>query len=147
MGTDVSKGHYASIFKGEVNPQWRQDGSSMFLSTVGRITLRAKHCHKREVWPVNYTSIYIGSCIIYHTVTDHTSTVVGNQLQTPSLYVVLGVCVWCQGWMRGMYDKMLVWAPRGIYLMIISYQVIPFLWFVLVAQLAGRTSDPVTRRV
>jgi uncharacterized membrane protein len=36
-----------------------------------------------------------------------------------------------------MYDKVLVCAPRSIYLMIMSYQVIAFLWCVMVAQLAN----------
>lgn len=41
---------------------------------------------------------------------------------------------------RRMCDRVLVWAPRDISLMM-SYQVIPFLWCIMVAQLSGRTVD------
>jgi hypothetical protein len=56
-------------------------------------------------------------------------------------------CVGYQGWVRRIYDKVLVWAPRDISLMIMSYQVLHFLWCVVVAQLAGRIVDSITRRV
>jgi hypothetical protein len=55
--------------------------------------------------------------------------------------------VGCQGWVRRACDCVLVWAPKDISLMIMSYQLLPFLSCVMVAQLAGGTVDSITRRL
>jgi hypothetical protein len=52
-----------------------------------------------------------------------------------------------QGSSKRLQDRALIWAPRYISMMILSYQVLLFPWCVLVAHLAARTDDSVIRRV
>jgi hypothetical protein len=44
-------------------------------------------------------------------------------------------------WLRKIHEKVLDWAPGHVSLMILSYRVLPFLWYGMIAQLDGKTID------
>jgi hypothetical protein len=62
-------------------------------------------------------------------------------------YVCVCVCVEYQDWVSRMRDRVVLWTLRKTSLMIMSYQALPFLWYIMATKLTCTTVGSLTRHV